>query len=185
MPKQKPSSLKSSVLRLSRAHFVYALILAGQIILYDAAKLISPEFVLKRWLATAGLLIVTTIVWAQAHQSSARDNRFYVRLIYALILVDILLASFSVYTQRGMASRSVLLYVIPIIVSASLARRVVLFGTALLSIAAYTTTAVMYFVLNFNEGYKVELYGEIGFYSIMFLLIASLLWGIVGHRQHT
>lgn len=183
MPKQKQSSLKTSVLRLSRAHFAYALILAGQIILYDAAKLISPEFVLRRWLTTAGLLVVTTIVWVQAHQNTARDNASYARLIYALILTDILLASFSVYTQRGMASRAVLLYVIPIIVSASLARRVALFGTALISIAAYTTTAVMYFVLNFNEGYKVELYGEIGFYSIMFLLVANLLWGIIGHKD--
>lgn len=183
MPKQKPASLKSSVLRLSRAHFAYVLILAGQIILYDAAKLISPEFVLKRWLATAGLLIVTTIVWAQAHQYAARDNRFYSRLVYALIVADIVLASFSVYTQRGMASRAVLLYVIPIIASAALGRRVAIFGTTLVSIAAYTTTAVMYFVLNFNEGYKVELYGEIGFYSIVFLLIASLTWGVTGHRS--
>src|SRR5690606_10929252 len=96
-----------------------------------------------------------------------------------LILADILIASFSVYTQRGMASRAVLLYIIPILVAASLGKRVVLFGAALLGIAAYTTTAIMYFVLNFNEGYKVELYGEIGFYSAIFLLVASLLWGVV------
>lgn len=183
MAKQNYSSLKTNVLRLSRAHFAYVLILAGQIILYDAAKLISPEFVLKRWLATAGLLVVTTLVWAQAHQQSARRESYYARLVYALILADILLASFSVYTQRGMASRAVLLYVIPIIVSAALARRVALFGTALLAIAAYTTTAVMYFVLNFNEGYKVELYGEIGFYSAVFLLIASLHWSVVRKQR--
>ena len=182
MVKQKQTGLRTNVLRLSRAHFVYVLILAGQIILYDAAKLISPEFVLKRWLATAGLLVVTTLVWAQAQQSDRKDA-YYAKLVNALILADILLASFSVYTQRGMASRAVMLYVIPIIVSAALMRRVALFGTALLAIAAYTTTAVMYFVLNFNEGYKVELYGEIGFYSAVFLLIASLLWSTVGKQR--
>lgn len=183
MAKQTESQLKASVLRLSRAHFAYVLILAGQIILYDAAKLISPEFVLKRWLATAGLLVVTTLVWAQANQRAIKRTGFYTKLVYALVLADILLASFSVYTQRGMASRAVLLYIVPIVVSATLVRRVALFGTALVSIAAYTTTAVMYFVLNFNEGYKVELYGEIGFYSIMFLLIARLLWGVVGRQS--
>jgi hypothetical protein len=174
----KTNTLRAQTLRLSRAHFAYVLILAGQIILYDAAMLISPDFVLKRWLVTAGLLVVTTIVWALAHQVN-KSNQLYEKLIYALILADLAIASFSVYTQRGMASRAVLLYVIPIIVAASLGKRVALFGAALLSIAAYTTTAVMYFVLNFNEGYKVELYGEIGFYSAIFLLVASLLWGAI------
>ena len=174
----KTNTLRAQTLRLSRAHFAYVLVLAGQIILYDAAMLISPDFVLKRWLVTAGLLVVTTIVWAFAHQVN-KTNQLYEKLIYALILADLAVASFSVYTQRGMASRAVLLYVIPIIVAASLGKRVALFGAALLSIAAYTTTAVMYFVLNFNEGYKVELYGEIGFYSAIFLLVASLLWGAI------
>lgn len=172
------TSLRAQTLRLSRAHFAYVLILAAQIILYDASKLITPDFVLKRWVATAGLLIVTTLVWALAHQQG-KSNLFYEKLVYGLILADILIASFSVYTQRGMASRAVLLYVVPILVAASLGKRVVLFGAALLGIAAYTTTAIMYFVLNFNEGYKVELYGEIGFYSAIFLLVASLLWGVV------
>jgi len=176
-------SLRAQTLRLSRAHFVYVLILASQIILYDAAKLISPESVLNRWAITAGLLVVTTLVWALAHQAN-KSNLLYEKLIYALILADIAVASFSVYSQRGMASRAVLLYVIPIVVAASLGKRVVLFGTAMLSIAAYTTTAIMYFVLNFNEGYKVELYGEIGFYSAIFLLLASLLWGAVSPKQH-
>jgi hypothetical protein len=181
MPKTN-TSLRPQALRLSRAHFAYVLILAAQIILYDASKLISPDFVLKRWVVTAGLLVVTTLVWAMAHQTN-KTNAWYEKLIYGLILADILVASFSVYTQRGMASRAVLLYIIPIIVAASLGKRVALFGAALLSIAAYTTTAVMYFVLNFNEGYKVELYGEVAFYSAIFLLLASLLSGVIRHPK--
>ncbi len=172
------TSLRPQTLRLARAHFAYVLILAAQIILYDASKLISPDFVLKRWVVTAGLLVVATLVWALAHQTN-KQGVYYQKLIYGLILADIAVASFSVYTQRGMASRAVLLYVVPIIVAAALGKRVALFGTALLSIAAYTTTAIMYFVLNFNEGYKVELYGEIAFYSAIFLLLSSLLSGVV------
>lgn len=178
------SGLKTSVLRLARAHFVFVLILAVQIMAYDAWKLISPEFVLKRWGITALLLVVTTLVWAAA-QRGTRSQVFYERLVYVLILADIAVASLSVYTQRGMASRAVLLYVIPIIVSAVLLQRVAIITTAILCIVAYVMTAVMYFVLNFNEGYKIELYGEIGFYSAAFLLLASLLWIVVrGKHEH-
>lgn len=176
------SGLKANVTRLADAHFVYAVVLAGQIMIYDAWKLINPDFVLRRWLITAFLLVVTTCVWLMARLGK-RSEGAYKRLVYALILADISVASLNVYTQRGMASRAVMLYAIPLVVSAVLARRTALFATAVLCTAAYTTTAVLYFVLNFNEGYKIELYGEIGFYSIIFLLLASLLWVVVRTKQ--
>lgn len=174
--------LRGNTIRLVHAHFAYCALLAVQIMVYDAWKLINPDFVLRRWIIAALLLVTTTIVWLIA-QLKTRSPNVYAGLIYVLIVADIAVASFSVYTQRGMASRAVMLYAVPIIVSAVLARRTALFATALLSIAAYTTTAIMYFVLNFNEGYKIELYGEISFYSAVFLLLASLLWIVVRTRQ--
>lgn len=175
-------SLRNTVVRITHAHFVYVAALAIQIMVYDAWKLINPDFVLRRWAITALLLAVTTGVWLMARLGK-RTEVAYQRLIYALILADISVASLAVYTQRGMASRAVMLYAVPIVVAAALARRTALFATAVLCIAAYTTTAVLYFVLNFNEGYKIELYGEIAFYSAIFLLLASLLWVVVRTKQ--
>lgn len=100
-----------------------------------------------------------------------------------IIVADIAFATFNVYTQRGYASKAVLLYIIPIVVATALAKRSSILATALLVIAAYTTTAISYFVLNFNEGYMAELYGEIGFYSGVFLLIATLLWS-TSHKKN-
>jgi hypothetical protein len=62
-------------------------------------------------------------------------------------------------------------------------RRSALFATALLAIATYTTTAISYFVLNFNEGYMAELYGEVIFYSAIFVIVAAFLWSI-SHKQN-
>ena len=179
--KQKSDNhwLRNSVIRTTHWHFILVTFLMGQIILYDASKLITPEVVMQRWLVTTLLLATAAAVWFLARSKITNSTLFYMSLTFALIIVDIIVASFNVYTQRGMASRAVLLFAIPIIVSAILMSRVALFTTALLCIAAYTATAVSYFVLNFNEGYKVELYGEIGFYSLTLLLFAGLLWVVI------
>ena len=137
---------------------------------------------MKRWVATAGLLVVATILWYFA-KNKMRSVGGFQTLIYALIIADIAFAAFNVYTQRGYASKSVVLFVIPVFVAAVLASRTALFATALLSIAAYTTIAIAYFVNNFNEGYMAELYGEIGFYSVLYLLLAGLLWTLVRKQK--
>ena len=169
--------MHAGVLRVSRIHFLYVLILVVQIWVYDAWHLIPPEAVMQRWIITAVLLSVTSVVWYLAH-SPKRSNSAYRMMIYALILVDIAVASFSVYTQRGMASRAVMLYAVPMIVAALLLSRAALYTTAAISAASYTTAAVMYFVLHFNEGYKIELYGETNFYSAILFLLAILLWAV-------
>jgi len=183
MTKKTPTSpLQSKLIGASKIHFVLAGLLAFQIILYDASKLITPEVVLKRWLATAGLLVVAVVVWYLAKNRFAHAFGYRI-LALTLILSDIALASFAVYSQRGMASRAVILYLLAIATAAILASRSALFGTAALCVAAYTATAVGYFVLNFNEGYKVELYGEIGFYSAVLFILAALIWKAVGSKN--
>ncbi len=176
------SGLRSNVIRVSRWHFLYAALFALQIVVYDAWKLIEPAVVLRRWIMTAILLIVSAIVWYLA-RGKAGDTALYKRLVFALILVDIFVASFSVYLQRGMAARAVMLYTVPLIVASVLKSRSAIFTAALLSVAAYSSTAIAYFVLNFNEGYKIELYGEVGFYSALIILLAALLWSVTRPRK--
>ncbi len=172
------SMLKLRIIRICRVHFYIVLLFGVQIMVYDAFKLIQPEAVLQRWLVTAAMFIAATAVWLLARSTSKNIN-YYNKLVAFLVLVDVLSVSYIVYNTRGMASRAVMLYSIPIIVSVILGIRSVIYGTAFLSIAAYTSTAVAYFVLNFNEGYKIELYGEVGFYSAFMIALAALLWAVI------
>ncbi len=178
----KLSWLHANVVRLARVHFVYVAVFAAQTIIYDSWHLVAPLAVMNRWIVSALLLIITSVVWYLA-KNSVRSTSGLKTLVGWLVLTDIAVASFNIYTQRGMASRAVALYAIPIIVSATLLSRAALFATAALSAAAYIATAVSYFVLNFNEGYKIELYGEVGFYAVMFFVFAALLWVVIRSKR--
>lgn len=174
--------LHVSAVRSAKFNFAYAGLFALQTVVFHASKLITPELLLKRWSAAALLLVTTAIAWllAKGHRAGTANAQIALSLI---ILADIAFAVFNIYTQRGYASKSVLLFIIPIVIAASFMNRAALFTTAIISIAAYTTTAVAYFVLNFNEGYMSEMYAEIGFYSAIFLLLAGLLWSLTRHRR--
>lgn len=175
--------LHAATLRVAKFHYLYALLYVAQTIVFHASKVITPELLLQRWIAVAGLTVVTIVVWllGRTNQLSASVYRSAISL---LILADIAFAAFNVYTQRGYASKSVLLFIIPIIVASVFVNRAALFATAALAIATYTTTVVMYFVKNFNEGYMSEMYAEIGLYSGIFLITAGLLWATM-HKHHT
>jgi hypothetical protein len=175
--------LKPALSRVAKIHLVLVVLYIAQIMAYDASKLITPDIVLKRWYAAAGIAVMAVFVWYMARSKSSSLNSYKI-LTWLVIVSDLLFAAFNVYTQRGMASRAVLLFFIPIIVSAILLSRVALFATAILAVAIYTTVAVAYFVNYFNEGYKIELYGEILFYSGLMLIAAMLLWSTVKAKKH-
>lgn len=170
----KNTKSQFNVIRICKIHFVLVALIIAQTILYDASMLIASDVVLKRWLISATLLAATTAVWyfAKSRVISVKQDQL---LIFTLIITDILVASYGVYAGRGMASRAVLLFVIPILVAATLLKRSAVYATTALCVAAYTLACVSYFVLNFNEGYRVELYGEIGFYSVALFLCSALV----------
>ncbi len=179
----KPSWLQQRVVRISRVHFVYVAAYAGLVIAYSGWNLIPPTALNQRWTITAAMLIATTLIWYAA-RNNVKNNGFYVTLIYLLIAMDIFVAAFSVYTQRGYASRAVALFAIPIITASSLLSRSALFATATLSLAAYSLGAIRYFTEHPSEGYKIELYGDIAFYGLIFFVLAALLWTII-RSPHT
>ena len=184
MKQKHPHWLKNSLVRVAKVHFLLILAYVAQIIAYDASKLITPQVVLQRWYAAAALTGVVVAVWYLA-RSKVNNISTYKLLTWVLILADISFAVFNVYTQRGMASRAVVLFLIPIIISAILLSRVALFTTAILCVAAYTSASVAYFVNYFNEGYKIELYGEILFYSSIFMAAALALWAVIKSKHHS
>ncbi len=167
--------LHSASLRIAKFHFVYVGLFVAQTIIFHATKVITPELLLQRWVAVAALAIITVVVWLSARTRSASITS-YRTLISIVIVADIAFAAFNVFTQRGYASKSVFLFIIPIIVAAALLNRTALYSAAVLSVIAYTTAVIVYFVANFNEGYMSEMYAEIGLYSGLFIGIAYLLW---------
>ena len=172
--KKSSLSLGPGLLSFCKIHFALAGLFIAQIIVYDASKLIEPEAVLDRWFVVSVLLLINGFIWYFVKSKSGNIIP-YKALLFAMMLADWALASFIVYSTRGMASRAVLLFIVPIIISGLLKSKSALYASAIASIAIYSLTCMAYFTWNFNEGYKVELYGEVGFYSAMFLVVAALL----------
>ena len=174
--------LQKALLRMTRLHYILAILFAAQIILYDALKLLTPEAVLRRWIAVGIWAAIVTAVWYFSHSGNKQTN-YFKQLVFVLIMADIALASFFVYSGRGMAARAVFLYVIPLLVSAALLSRSAVMATAAFCVIAYSATAISYFVLNFNEGYKIELYGEVGFYCAFILACGAFLGVLIRSKE--
>lgn len=174
--------LQTNTVRAARLHFALVLLFAASIIAYDAWKLITSQSLIERWTVAVIMLSVTTVVWFIARHTTYSAS-VYRTLLYVLILMDIAFASYSVYAGRGMASRGVALFALPIAVSAISLSRSTIFATASLSVGAYTYAAIKYFTDHPSEGYKVELYGDLLFYSASFFVLAALLWVIARSVQ--
>lgn len=58
-------------------------------------------------------------------------------LITTIFVIDIAMITFFIYTKGGIESRSVIVYVVPIIMSAAIFSRKGVYGSALLSVLAY------------------------------------------------
>lgn len=167
--------LHSAARKIAMLHIFFAVLYSLQTIVFHATKLITPEVIWWRWLAACTLLIVATCVWMLARKRHLPTN-LYQSFLWIIICADLLFAAFNVYIQRGYASNSVILFMIPIVVAAAFASRSALMGTALLASSTYAATTVSYFQLNFNEGYLSEMYAEIALNSGIFVLTAALLW---------
>lgn len=175
--------LRQSAIRVARVHFAIVLIYLVTIILYDAFDLITDQALLERWVVVSSMAAVTALLWYMARSFHRSRSSVYAGLLYAFIMLDIAFASFGVFTQRGMASRAVFLYVIPLVIAALLLRRAAIYATAIIAAAAYSLTAIWYYVANPSEGYRIELYGEVGFYSALFFIVAALLWDVVRSKN--
>ncbi len=174
--------LQQSSVRVGRIFFALSLIYAVTIVLYDAFQLITPDMLLIRWIAVAGFVIVTALLWFAA-RAKPQSELFYSRLIYGYVLLSIVFASVNVYIQRGMASRAVILYVVPILVASFLLRRVAVFAATIIAGTAYVLSSVWYAINNPSEGYKIELYGEVGFYTALLFVVAYLAWDVIRSKN--
>jgi hypothetical protein len=181
MPKKSKSSnawLQTAAVRVTRVHFLYILVYIVATVVFDSWNLYTHEAVGQLWTAAGILLVVNTIIWFQARQNYAHKS-LYVFNILALILADIAFAAFNIWWQHGLASKSVMLFTVPIVTAAVLRSRSLLLGTTTLCAAVYSTVSVRYFFENYGEGYRIELWGTIGLYSAVFFVLALILMVLV------
>ena len=181
MPKKSKTLnhwLQTSAVRVTRVHFIYIAAYILATIIFDSWNLYTHEAVTQLWTAAGILLVINTVLWFLARQTYANKS-LYVFNILALVLADIAFATYNVYWQQGLTSKSVLLFTVPIITAAVLRSRSTLLGTTTLCAAAYSTVSVRYFFENYGQGYRVELWGTIGLYSAVFFILALLLMVII------
>lgn len=189
----KAKSTKKSVPQWPRAyarkittiHFGYVLAHIGLVITYDSWNLLTKESINQRWTLLSVLLGLNALVWFLARLSTTHVN-VYKAAIATLIVYDIALAAMYVYWERGMASLSVALFMVPIVMAVGERSRGIIISTAIISAAAYSTAVVRYFNDNYGEGFRVQLYGTVVFYGAIFLFLAWMLIAVMRtpKREH-
>jgi hypothetical protein len=177
-PKTVTKWLQATAVRVSRIHFMYVGIYIASIIVFDSWNLFTHPAIANRWTLAGALLVVTTICWYIGRISFSSDT-VYLAVIIALVVVDIIFAGLNVYWERGLASKAVALFAIPIVTAATLRSRSTLLAAAALCTAAYSVSAVRYYNLHYGESLRIELYGYVGLFCASFFILAALLMVII------
>jgi hypothetical protein len=166
--------MQERALRSCRVYFLFVVVYAVAIIIFDSWNLIAHEGIVQRWTLAVALASLSTLLWFVA-RTNFKNNSMYKMVMYCLIISGILFAAINVYFDRGMASKAVALFAVPLVVAAITKSRAVILATASLSAIAYSLAMVRYFYAHYGEGIRVQLYGEIFLYSMVFFIIAWLL----------
>lgn len=174
MPKITPKPMADAAQRVTRAHFLFIAAYMLAAVIFDSWGLIAREAIGRRWLAAGTLLALNTVLWYLAHNSLKRESNYRL-IILILAVADIAFAGLNVYWERGMAATNVILFAVPLVTLAVLRSRTALVAGATLSAAAYAAASVKYFFDFYGEGYRVQLYGQIFFFTLVFYALAWLL----------
>jgi hypothetical protein len=174
--------LQATAVRITRIHFLLIGAYIASIIIFDSWNLFTHIEIGNRWTAAGILLAINTICWFVA-RIKYPSSVVYITLIMTIVLADIIFAAMNVYWERGLASKAVGLFAIPIVTAATIRSRSALLATASLCTAAYSTSAVRYYNLHYGESFRVELYGYVGFYCAMFFILSALLMVIISPQE--
>ena len=167
------TSTAALVTQVSRVNFFFIALYATSIIIFDSGNLIAREAVYQRWTLAVVLLIVNTFVWyITRHINGAFLQKL---MVWVLVVTELIFAGYMIYWERGMASMSTLLFALPIVTAGMLLSRTATLATSTLAIATYSFAAMKYFYDYFNEGYRLQLYGQMVFFGGVFLTIAWIV----------
>lgn len=153
---------------LSKLNFAFLAALAAFNIIFDSGNVLTREAVYHRWMLIAVLFVIFILFWVVAIKSTSK--LLVQGGLVLCVLAELLLAGYMTYWERGMASTSTVLYMMPIASIAYTKSRTFTIAASLAAAATYLAAATKYFYDFFNEGYRVQLYGEIFFYSAVFLV---------------
>jgi hypothetical protein len=166
-PTSKPSLFRKSVIRATRAVYLFVAFYMISIILFDSGNLIVRESIIDRWTFATILLVTNTLVWFGASQKWSNKTLEKLPLVM-LSGVLIIFAGYSTYWERGMASTSTIFYTLPILLVALVRNRHAIIASAITSAGVYAYASVKYFNDFFNEGYRIQLWSSI------LLIVASI-----------
>ncbi len=169
-----------SLTRITRTLYIFVGFFAISIVIFDSGNLITRESVVDRWSLLSVLFIANTVAWFIGSKPSKSNKSV---LTYMLSISLLAFAGFMTYWERGMASTSTIFYILPLLVIATLRDRHALMAVAGLSGGTYAFSAVKYFNDYFNEGYRVQLWGNIVLYCGTILVSAWLILIISGLRK--
>lgn len=154
--------------KLARYNFYFLAALSLFTIIFDGGNVLARQAIYYRWMITAALFVVFVLFWITVKKSPSKNVIF--GSLVLCVLAELALAGFMTYWERGMASTSTILYMMPIASIAYAKSRTYTVGVSLMASATYIGASTKYFYDFFNEGYRVQLYGEIFFYSAVFLI---------------
>ncbi len=158
---------------LSRLNFAFLAVYAAFIIIFDSSNVITRESTYHRWMFEGLLFFVFTVFWVVINK--VHSSAVIFTALVGCVVAELALAGFMTYWERGMASTSTLLYLLPIISMALWKSRTFTIAVSLLASAMYMVSSTKYFYDFFNEGYRVQLYGEIFFYSAVFIIFGTMI----------
>jgi hypothetical protein len=183
MVKKKQESYSLTLTRVSRTLLFFSAVLAVSIIIFDSGNLITREAVIDRWVLTTVVFVSAAIAWFMASLGGLEKPTLHASVIFLITLILIGAAGFMTYWERGMASSSTILYVLPLLVIATLKNRHALLTATALSAGTYALATVLYFNTYFNEGYRVQLWGNIVLYTGIILVCGWLIMILTGLRH--
>ncbi len=166
---KKQTYMQANLQTSARAGFLFVIAYGIYIIIFDSSGVLTRQAVYYRWMMLGLLLVTNTIFWSFTKKASSQKQLTFA--VFACVLVQLALAGFSVYWERGMASMSTILFALPIVNVALLGSRTYTLATAALACAVCITACTKYFYDFFNEGYRAQLYGQLFFFCAVFLII--------------
>jgi len=169
-----------SLTRVTRTIFLFTIIFMLSIIVFDSGNLLTRESVIDRASLIFILIVVNTLAWYAAHEKNINSKLAFTAILTILLII---FAGFMTYWERGMASTSTILYVLPILTIGTLKNRHAIIATSILASATYLFATVKYFNTNFNEGFRIQLWGSNLLY-IGTIFTAAWLVMVVADLRH-
>ncbi len=157
-----------------RVRWYYMLLLPGVAII-PTLLIATDKSPIKKYIivALAGLA-VNGLLWT-ATLPKRWGLEYYRAIAFFQVLLDMGLASYVIYSQKGFYSRATLLYAVPILAGGLLFQRGFSYLVAALSSLAYTATLLLYASHHPHEYLLRDALVPMLFYSCVFFVLAAIV----------